>query len=103
MQHISKVNDKIDHFVVGGGGFVTTSRSLHALFSSQEYPGIQFAKTTYGFAVASLSPTEMTMRFIDYYGKEIYKTIITKNGEPVVPNLKRWESQLTKPGNRFQS
>jgi tartrate-resistant acid phosphatase type 5 len=70
LEHL-KPQEGVNLFIIGGGG--ATSYPVN-----QAHPRAFFAKSVYGFADITVTPTVFTLAFIDQQGQEIYKTTLDK-------------------------
>jgi tartrate-resistant acid phosphatase type 5 len=76
LQHIKRPTT-FHHIVSGGGSYSSMANSLHPI--NQRYPGLRAGEATFGFATVTVNATHMYMEFIDYFGKSIYNTTISKS------------------------
>ena len=76
LQHIKIEGERFHHVVAGGGGFMTGYSAFHAVDS--KFKGLKYGETTFGFISASLSSSSVVLDFIDYRGRLLYSTTITR-------------------------
>ena len=82
LQYILRPYSRLHHVVCGGGGFVTTSLSLHPVFEKKEYPGLVFGSPTFGIVTGTLRPDSLHLDFVDYWGEVIFNTTIAITKPP---------------------
>jgi tartrate-resistant acid phosphatase type 5 len=70
MQHIKPIGS-LNLFVAGSGG-------AGSYPVDEKDPRALFARSTYGFSVFEISEKDVTVRFVDVKGTELYTTTVTK-------------------------
>lgn len=68
LQHLDPGNG-VQHFVSGAASEITPVK---------EIPGTKFAASQYGFMLFSVSPEKAVIQIIDFEGKVLYTTSLTK-------------------------
>ena len=71
MQHIKPIGS-LHLFVAGSGGAGNYP-------VDEKNPRALFARSTHGFSVFEISSNDVTVRFVDVNGKELYKATVTKS------------------------